>query len=89
MKKLSEAGKLYLQDFYILNEAQNDVFVFLDAIMGQVYENLIEGLKDLSDQKAILPGRYGKVEQSRACLTYGLRRKKRSFPLGRVRRISM
>ncbi|OPL10289.1 MAG: hypothetical protein AVO34_11400 [Firmicutes bacterium ML8_F2] len=48
MEKLSEAGKLYLQDFYILNEAQSDVFIFLDAVMNQVYQNLVEGIKDLS-----------------------------------------
>ena len=48
MERLSEAGKLYLQDFYILNEAQNDVFIFWDAVMNQVYQNLVEGIKDLS-----------------------------------------
>jgi len=48
MEKLSEAGKLYLQDFYILNEAQSDVFIFLDAVMNQVYQNLVEEIKDLS-----------------------------------------
>lgn len=49
MEKLSEAGKLYLQDYYILNDAQNDVFVFLDALMNQVYQNVAEGIKDLYD----------------------------------------
>ncbi len=49
MKKLTEAGKLYLQDFYILNEAQNDVFAFLDAVINQVYQDLEETVKNLPE----------------------------------------
>lgn len=53
MKKLSEAGKLYLKDFYVLNEAQNDVFMFLNAVIDQVHKNLEERVKELSDQEGL------------------------------------
>jgi len=46
MEKLSEGGRLYLQEFYILQEAQNDVFNFLNEIVEKTYQNLLEK-KDL------------------------------------------
>lgn len=83
MKKLSEAGKLYLQDFYILNEAQNDVLVFLDAIMGQVYENLIEGIKDLSDPEGLFAWKVWKSGAKPGLLEVWPSAKKEIVPFGK------
>lgn len=42
MEKLTEAGRLYLTDFYILDEARDDLFTFLNYITDQVYEKWLE-----------------------------------------------
>lgn len=38
--KLSEGGKLYLNEYYILDEALNDVNDFLNEILDRVYKTL-------------------------------------------------
>jgi len=45
MEKLSEAGKLYLKDIYILEEARKDAFDYLNYIADQVFEKW-EAYKD-------------------------------------------
>ncbi len=42
MEKLTEAGRLYLNDYYVLEEARNDLFVFLNYITDQVYDKWLE-----------------------------------------------
>ena len=42
MEKLTEAGKLYLNDFYILEEARNDLFIFLNYISDQIHDKWVE-----------------------------------------------
>lgn len=46
MEKLSQAGRLYLEHFYILQEAQNDVNNFLNEVVEKTYQGLLEK-KDL------------------------------------------
>lgn len=45
MEKISEAGKLYLKDIYILEEARKDTHDFLNYIADQVFEKW-EAYKD-------------------------------------------
>ncbi len=42
MEKLSQAGRLYLKDYYIINEAQKDLFAYLNTIQENVYNNLVD-----------------------------------------------
>lgn len=41
MSKLSNAGKLYLNEYYILNEAKRDLEQYLDSVADQVTQNLL------------------------------------------------
>ena len=45
--KLSQAGKLYLKEYYILNEAHKDVVDFLNQIQRTIYDNIIERKKEI------------------------------------------
>ncbi|MCD8503244.1 MAG: hypothetical protein LRY71_18305 [Bacillaceae bacterium] len=40
MTKLSNAGKLYLDEFYILTEAKKELDRYLDMVVDQVYQEL-------------------------------------------------
>lgn len=49
MAKLSEAGALYLKDYYILTEAREEMESFLDKVLLAVHlklEGMVEGLTD-------------------------------------------
>lgn len=48
MEKLSQAGRLYLEDYYILSEALKDIDDFLESIIDQVQESLINITDELS-----------------------------------------
>ena len=48
MEKLSEAGRLYLADFQVLNKAYVDIVDYLDTIIKHVYANLEEQLATIS-----------------------------------------
>lgn len=47
MDRLSEAGRLYLKDYYILNEAQKDVFAFFNRVQDAIYQNMSERRDEL------------------------------------------
>lgn len=49
MEKLTEAGRLYLNDYYILEEARDDLDTFLNYITDQVYEKWIEHKNNKED----------------------------------------
>jgi len=52
---LTEAGKLYLNDYYVLDEAREDLINFLNSITDQVYEKWLElKNKELMNQEEIL-----------------------------------
>lgn len=47
--KLSEAGRLYLQDYYILDEARKDVDRFIGEILEETFSRLNEEAGNFSD----------------------------------------
>lgn len=49
MTKITEAGRLYLEDYHILNEANKDMNKFLDEILVNIHSELTPKLKDLSN----------------------------------------
>lgn len=48
--KLSEGGKLYLNEYYILDEALNDVNDFLNEILDRVYKTLEMKIKAVNQK---------------------------------------
>lgn len=50
MEKLSEAGKLYLKDFLILEEARKDMERYLNAVVEEAYELVNEEVADLAPE---------------------------------------
>lgn len=85
MKKLSEAGKLYLQDFYILNEARNDASVFLDAVMSQAYQDLLREIRDLPAPGEPFTWKVWKSETNPGVLEVWPSAKKDIIPFGKGR----
>jgi len=51
MEKLSEAGKLYLKDYLVLDQARKDLHRFLNAVVDEVYEIISEEKDDLSSEE--------------------------------------
>lgn len=49
MTKITEAGALYLKDYYVLNEAKDEMDQFLNTVLATVHTKLAEELKELSD----------------------------------------
>ena len=47
--KLSEAGRLYLQDYYILDEARKDVDKFIGVILEEIFSKLNEETDNFND----------------------------------------
>lgn len=47
MSKISEAGKLYLEDYYILNEAKKEAGNYLDDVLKQVHNIVSDEIKSL------------------------------------------
>lgn len=50
MEKLSEAGKLFLKDYLVLNEAKNDVDRYLNTVVRKVHDIILEQLDDFNSK---------------------------------------
>ncbi|MGM0549309.1 MAG: hypothetical protein ACQER0_08575 [Bacillota bacterium] len=50
MEKLSEAGKLFLEDYLVLNEAKNDVDRYLNTVVRKVHDIILEQLDDFTSE---------------------------------------
>lgn len=50
MEKLSEAGKLFLKDYLVLNEAKNDVDRYLNTTVRKVHDIILEQLDDFNTE---------------------------------------
>jgi len=83
LKKLSAAGKLYLQDFYILNEAQNDIFSFLDAVVEQSYQTVEGSMKDLHDPDELFNWSIWKYKTNPGKMEIWPWTKKEIYPFGK------
>ena len=55
MERLREAGRVYLKNFYVLKEAEDQVIVFLDDVLSKVHTALVEHSHELSESNR-LPG---------------------------------
>lgn len=51
MERLSNAGKLYLNEYYILSEARTDLERYLDSVVDQVYQMLLSKENDFTTSK--------------------------------------
>lgn len=49
MEKISEMGKLFLKDYYVLTEAKDQSHDFLDAVLENVYKLIEERREELPD----------------------------------------
>ena len=50
MEKLSEAGRLYLKDYSILEEARKDMVRYLNAIVDETYDLVNEEIDDMAPE---------------------------------------
>ncbi len=50
MEKLSEAGKLYLKDYLVLDQVRKDLNRFLNTVVNEIYEIILEETDDLSPE---------------------------------------
>ena len=48
MDRLSEAGELYLDNYFVLEKANNEVENYLDSVLNNTIKLVLEGLKDLN-----------------------------------------
>jgi hypothetical protein len=49
MEKISEMGKLYLKDYYVLMEAQDQSHTFLNTVLENVINRIEERREELPD----------------------------------------
>lgn len=49
MAKLTEAGALYLKDYYILTEARDEMEKYLDKVLSAVHLKLVDMMQELTD----------------------------------------
>jgi len=49
MTKLTEAGALYLKDYYILTEARDEMEKYLDRVLSVVHFKLVDMMQELTD----------------------------------------
>ena len=50
MEKLTEAGRLYLNDYSILEEARKDAIRYLNAVVEETYELVNEEIEDMAPE---------------------------------------
>ncbi|MFW5891713.1 MAG: hypothetical protein ACOCUI_05790 [bacterium] len=48
MDRLSEAGELYLDNYFVLEQASNEVENYLDSVLENTIELVMKGLKELN-----------------------------------------
>ncbi|MTI94363.1 MAG: hypothetical protein FH749_02590 [Firmicutes bacterium] len=78
MNNLSEAGRLYLADYAILKEAQDDVHSYLETVIDHVYEALKEAKEQFNPTSPLAWGIWRNSDKTK--INIDLVSKKEQFP---------